>query len=239
MIECKNCKSKGTGNYCSNCGLKFKLERIDGHYIRHEVEHILHFEKGIFYTIKELIVRPGENVREFIADNRSRLLKPIVFLIVSSLIYSIIAHFFHIESYISYDTEDKTSTFYKIFKWGDEHSGYANLIMGVFIAFWAKLFFKKKNYNLYEILILLCFVTGTSMIIFSVFTLFQGLLHFKLMIIAGIVGTIYSIWAIGDFFGGREISNYIKAFLSYILGLFTFSLTVVIMGELIDLAIKR
>jgi len=97
MTNCKNCDNVITGNFCSNCGQPVKLERIDRHYIVHEINHVLHFEKGIFYTIKELLIRPGQNVREFISENRSRLVKPIIFIIVTSLIYSIIVHFFHVE----------------------------------------------------------------------------------------------------------------------------------------------
>jgi hypothetical protein len=97
MINCVNCNNQITENYCSSCGHPAKLKRIDGHYIIHEIEHVLHFEKGILYTIRELLIRPGENVGHFISENRSRLVKPIIFIIVTSLIYTLIAHFFHIE----------------------------------------------------------------------------------------------------------------------------------------------
>jgi hypothetical protein len=43
-----------------------KPQRIDGKYIIHEIEHILHFERGILYTIKELATKPGECVHKFI-----------------------------------------------------------------------------------------------------------------------------------------------------------------------------
>jgi predicted acetyltransferase len=35
------------------------LKRIDGHYIIHEIEHVLHFERGNLYTVRELITKPG------------------------------------------------------------------------------------------------------------------------------------------------------------------------------------
>lgn len=73
------------------------LKRIDGHYIAHEIEHILHFERGILYTVKGLLIAPGASVRQFINENRSRLVKPIIFIIITSLIYSVVNHFFHIE----------------------------------------------------------------------------------------------------------------------------------------------
>ena len=65
---CKNCEHTFEGNFCSNCGEPINLKRIDGHYIYHEIEHILHFDKGIFYTIRELLIRPGENIRSFVSE---------------------------------------------------------------------------------------------------------------------------------------------------------------------------
>jgi len=62
MNNCSNCNDALTGKYCSNCGQPVKVKRIDGHYIVHEIEHVLHFERGILFTIKELLIRPGQNM---------------------------------------------------------------------------------------------------------------------------------------------------------------------------------
>ena len=238
-MNCKNCNAEIKQNYCSNCGQATKTKRIDGQYIAYEIGEVLNFERGILFTIKELLIRPGENIRNFISENRRRLVKPIIFLIVTSLIYSLINYFFHIEDgYVKFD-ETKQSATGHIFQWVQDHYGYANIIMGIFIAFWTKLFFRKYNYNFFEILILLCFVMGIGMLIYSVFALFQGLIHIDLMQIASIVGITYSAWAIGQFFDKSKFSNYVKAFFSYLLGFLTFSLTAILIGTLIDLIIKH
>ena len=238
-MNCKNCNAEINQNYCPNCGQPAKLNRINGNYIIHEIEQVLNFERGILFTIKELLIRPGENVRNFISENRNRLVKPIIFLIVTSLIYSLTSRFFHIDDkYMNFNETEQSTTGY-IFKWIQDHYGYANIIMGIFIAFWIKLFFKKYNYNYFEILILLCFVMGMGMLIYSIFALFQGLTHFNSMQIAGIIGFIYSAWAIGRFFDKNKFLNYIKAFISYLLGFLTFSLTAILIGTLIDLIIKH
>ena len=136
---CKNCGTEFNGNFCSNCGQPAKLKRIDAHYIKHEIEHVLHYDKGILFTVKELLLRPGKNVREFFTENRNRLVKPIIFIIVTSLIYSLISHFFHIEEeYVSFDGLEN-SAIGKILKWIQSHYGYANILMGVFIALFIKL----------------------------------------------------------------------------------------------------
>lgn len=110
-MTCKNCNTEVTQHYCPNCGQPAKLKRIDGYYIVHEIEHVLHFEKGILYTIRELLTKPGQNVRDYISENRSRLVKPIIFIIVTSLIYSVASHLFHIEDhYVSYTQSKQTTT---------------------------------------------------------------------------------------------------------------------------------
>lgn len=236
---CLNCENSIAEKYCSNCGQASSLKRIDGHYIIHEIEHVLHFEKGILYTIKELLTNPGHTVRHFITENRNRLVKPVIFIIVTSLIYTLVNSFFHIEDgYVKFD-ETKQSSTGLIFKWVQNHYGYANIIMGVFIAFWIKLFFRKYDYNFFEILILLCFVMGMAMLIYAVFGVFQGLIQIDLMQVAGFVGFAYCTWAIGQFFEKGKFINYMKAFASYILGMITFCIAIVLIGAVIDLVIKH
>ncbi|MHA4894608.1 DUF3667 domain-containing protein [Pedobacter sp. PWIIR3] len=239
MNLCKNCRHELTGPYCAHCGLPAVAKRIDGHYIQHEIEHVLHFEKGILLTIKELMLRPGENVKEFIAENRSKLVKPIIFIIVSSLIYSITSHYFHIEDgYINYQNTNVTYTS-SIMTWIQSHYGYGNIIMGIFISFWLKLFFKKYDYNFFELLILLCFVMGMAMLIFSLFALFQGVTHIKSMTAAGVVGMIYLTWSIGQFFDKGKIVNYVKAFVCYMLGMLSFTIIALLLGGLLDILFKH
>ena len=237
-MTCKNCNNEVSQNYCPNCGQPSKLKRIDGHYIIHEIKHVLNFEKGIFFTIRELLIQPGDNVRHFIVENRSRLVKPVIFLIVTSLIYTLINDFFQIEdSYVDFEGIQQSATGH-IFKWVQDHYGYANIIMGIFIALWTRLFFRKYDYNFFEILILLCFVMGIGMLIYAVFAIIQELIHVDIMRFAGIVGFVYSAWAIGQFFDKSKLSNYAKGLFSYILGFVSFSLTAVLIGTLIDLVIK-
>ena len=238
-MNCKNCNTEISSKFCPECGQPASLKRIDGHYIVHEIEHVLHFERGILYTIRELVTNPGQNIKNYLSETRSRLVKPIIFVIITSLIYSLTINFFHIEDqYIKFDG-GKLATPVKIFKWIQAHYGYTNIIIGVFIAFWLKLFFRKHNYNLFELLILLCFVTGIGMLIFSSFALLQGLIKVKITPIGGMIGIGYYAWAIGQFFGKDKILNYVKAFFAYVLGMVTFTFGAILIGILIDSIIKH
>lgn len=221
-MNCKNCNAAVHSNFCPNCGQPTKLKRIDGHYIIHEIEHILHFERGILFSVKELFLRPGETIRRFIAENRSRLVKPVIFIIVTSLIYTIVSRFSHTDyNYIRFQGVEKL-TLGKILKWIQGNYGYANILTGAFIAFWLKIFFKKYNYNFFEILIMLCYVMGMQMLIFALFALVNGFVSIKLEAIAGIFGLSYLVWAAGNFFEKNKIGNYAIVLLSYLLGTIIF-----------------
>lgn len=214
------------------------LDRIDGKYIWREIISVLNFDKGIFYTIKEIFLRPGKTIREFLLYDRKRLVKPILFIIITSLIYAIINHYFKIEEEYIQQSGLENSTIGKLIKWIQNNYGYANILMGVFIAFFIKLFFRKFDYNFYEILILLCFVMGIGMLFFSIFSLIQGIFNIELFQIGGLAAFVYTTFAIADFYDKTKITNYFKSFAAYMVGMISFSLTIVFIGLTIDLIIK-
>lgn len=237
-MNCKNCNTELNSKFCPDCGQPTSLKRIDGHYIIHEIEHVLHFERGILYTIRELTTNPGQNIRKYLLENRSRLVKPIIFIIITSLTYTFLNHLFHIEDgYVVYHETniENPSAVGKIVKWVKDHYGYANIIMGIFIALWLKLFFRKSNFNFYEILIMLCFVQGMAFLIFSIFIIIHGITHFNIMKIAGPIGIVYCAWAIGQFYDKKKPASYIKGLFAYILGMITFWAFPTLIGTIIDL----
>jgi hypothetical protein len=234
--KCTRCDSELFGPFCSNCGHPKQLRRIDKHYILAEISKVFNFDRGILFTIRELFVRPGLSVQKFLLEDRNRLVKPIFFIIVCSLIYSLVQQTLHFEDgYINYNFEgwENTATG-AIFRWVSQNYGYANLMMAVFIAFWIKTFFRKHAYNYYEIIILLCFVMGIMMLIYAFFGAIEALTKWPALQIGANLGFIYGAWAIGAFFGKRKIMNYVKAFLSYLLGLISSVLVTLLLGMAID-----
>jgi len=242
MHNCKNCNEPINGNYCSNCGQPAKLKRIDKHYIFHEIGDFLFANKGMIYTIKRVLINPGESVRRFITEDRYRFVKPITFLFITSLIYTLVNHFFNIRAEDYYQQSDilEGSTASLIFNWMlIEYPGYSNIITGLFMAFWIKIFFKKAGYNLFEIFILLCFVSGVTTLFISVVAIIQGITHLKLIQISSYIGIIYLTWAIGQFFDKTRAISYIKAFLSYILGSLILGILIGGVGAIIDIIVKH
>jgi hypothetical protein len=71
---CLNCDSIITDKFCGHCGQKSDTHRITfKHFVFHDILHgVWHFEKGILYTIKEAIMRPGKAALDYIGGKRIR-----------------------------------------------------------------------------------------------------------------------------------------------------------------------
>lgn len=204
-----------------------ELKRIDKQYLYTEIRSLFNLEKGLFLTVKNLLIKPGKTVREFILENRKKYVKPIIFLILVSIIFSFIINsleinlsFFNIDKIEGLNGKIRSK---EIGDWTQKNIGYSQLIMGVFIGFWIKLFFRKSNHNIYEIIILLSFILGEAFILLGTFILLAAIFNSPII---GVVGSfiyfIYIIWGIGQFFGEHKIINYLKSLLAYSLGNITY-----------------
>lgn len=72
--NCLNCGKKVTDAFCSGCGQKADTHRITfKNFIFHDVLHgTFHLEKGILFTAKQALVRPGIAALEYISGKRKR-----------------------------------------------------------------------------------------------------------------------------------------------------------------------
>ncbi|WP_372015919.1 DUF3667 domain-containing protein [Pseudoxanthomonas sp. 10H] len=61
------------------------MHRIDWHFMLHELEHsVLHMDRGILYSLKELMLRPGHLMRDYLEGRRARQAKPFLLLMVTA-----------------------------------------------------------------------------------------------------------------------------------------------------------
>ena len=74
---CLNCGFAGCGRYCESCGQAYDTHRTTLPHLLHEVFHLFtHVEKGLLFTLKELLLRPGDMERDYLAGQRVRYQKP-------------------------------------------------------------------------------------------------------------------------------------------------------------------
>lgn len=69
---CLNCGATLTGAYCQDCGQKADTHRITlSHLIKHDLVHgIWHFDKGLLFTLREALLRPGYMAMNYIKGKR-------------------------------------------------------------------------------------------------------------------------------------------------------------------------
>ena len=82
--SCINCDRASAGadqKYCPNCGQPTPVHRIDWHFLGHELEHsVLHMDRGILYSLKQLMLQPGRLLRDYIEGRRGNQVKPLLLI---------------------------------------------------------------------------------------------------------------------------------------------------------------
>jgi hypothetical protein len=70
--HCLNCHEEITRKFCPNCGQKADTHRIGFvHFIAHDLLHgMFHLERGIVFTLKEALIRPGKAALDYISGKR-------------------------------------------------------------------------------------------------------------------------------------------------------------------------
>lgn len=90
--NCLNCATLLTADdhFCPHCGQKTDTHRLNMSHIWHDVLHAFtHADKGFFYTIKELAIRPGRVAREYVEGKRKKYFNPFNFLFIIVGVYLI------------------------------------------------------------------------------------------------------------------------------------------------------
>lgn len=94
---CANCDRAIAGpdqKFCPTCGQTTPAHRIDWHFLGHELEHsVLHMDRGIFYSLKELMLRPGHLMRDYIEGRRANQVKPMLLLMISAALVVLLGKF--------------------------------------------------------------------------------------------------------------------------------------------------
>jgi Protein of unknown function (DUF3667) len=210
---------------------------INASYILHEIAHLLHLERGLFFSVKKLLVSPGKSIIEFIDIDRTKIIKPVVFVIITSLIHNIADKFAHFNAHAS-EKVINNNTASIIDNWFTNNLGYYNICLGVFVALLLKLLYFKNKYNLFEILVLMCYVIGMDMLWSALIGVLSVAFHFPFMKPNTYVIFIYNMYAISSFFGPKKWYNYIKAIVAFIAGLIILFFFPHILGLLVDMFIN-
>lgn len=169
---CKNCNTSLNGNYCSNCGQKADEERFKLSNITELFIHgFYHVHGGVFYSIKELTIRPGKMLHDYISGKRVAYVNPFTFLVLISLVGGFVFKWSGVTEHIN---EIYMATGDTI-KFTSNHLNYRILLTIPIYALLCGLFYKGYKFNLAEHLIINTFAITQSMLIMSFWMLLIGI----------------------------------------------------------------
>lgn len=151
---CLNCEFTVDNNFCPRCGQKTDTHRIVlKHFIFHDLLHgVWHLEKGILFTLKETILRPGQAALDYISGKRIKYYN--VFYL-SLLVIAANILLLHLRDGATVEIAKVTQL--KKMNINDFFSEYSKVVLFCIVpvlALSAKLLFKRLKLNLAEHLIM-------------------------------------------------------------------------------------
>ncbi len=181
---CKNCQNTFEGNFCSNCGQSADTHPINFHFLWHDIQHgLFHVDKGILFTCKELVTRPGKSINEFLEGKRVKHFKPFSMVIVLGTIFGILYHYFHISMIIEQDkslaivpnegakvidnvqSATVESAMKALNEWLSTHYSWATLMLLPFYALSTRLAFFQSGFNYVQHLVINAFISGQGLLL--------------------------------------------------------------------------
>jgi RNA polymerase subunit RPABC4/transcription elongation factor Spt4 len=226
---CKNCEHTFQGNFCPNCGQKAETSEIDLHFIVHEVPHsAFHINKGIFYTIKELSLRPGKTIRAFIAGKRIYHFPPLTYVILMSTIYLLIKG---LQVHFGFDELKHSQEFVR----KHQLAFFISIIPSYALIYW--FFHLKFGYNYWKYLVSQTFITGHLIFILilpnALFFVFPKirLATKDFFTVAAFGYYIYAYYQIHNFKAQSKLKLLIRELFCFLIAsIFSLGITVVVFG---------
>jgi hypothetical protein len=251
--HCKNCGQDFKGNFCYNCGQAADTHQINLKFFFHEIQHgLLHIDKGILYTTKQLFTRPGHSIRDYIIGKRVNHFKPIAFVFIVCTIYALLSKISKENTFLddialgfSNAEKDKQlpfDTFTKTLNWLKQHYAYSVLLIIPFFSIASYLAFFKSKYNFLQHIILNCYAIGQKTIVYILIIPITYLVNNKdftenVQSLEVIIGVILTFWTYAQFFiNNSKTKSIFLTVLTYLLLVICFLLVVIVLSIITGLA---
>lgn len=123
-----------------------------------------------------------------------------------------------------------TETIKWLYRWTNENPGWTAVFFVVMFTPWIKLYFRKYDYNIIEISVMFCYITGVALTIAMLGGLIKIATKIDSYSIGQTLSNLYTIWAIGRFY---EVNwkGYIRVTLTYITAMAFFVISAVLLAQ--------
>jgi hypothetical protein len=193
---CKNCGQQSEGRHCPGCGQPLETHRITFSHLIHEVTHLFtHLDKGFLYTLKMLIIQPGQMQRLYLEGHRVKHQKPFSMFFICASILAVAIYWF---TKNQQPTEQIAEAHNKFLK---SYYVLMHILLLPFYTFVTWLLFKRSHYNYAETGVLTMY-TGSFMFLLLILTNSLNILapRFASITVEVILLAVYNIWTFVNFF---------------------------------------
>ncbi len=228
-MTCKNCGHIFEGNFCNNCGQSSKVGRINlKNFLAEVSESVFQINRGFFYTLKELFLRPGYSIQEYLSGKRKSHFKPFGYVLILSTIYFLTTQFTDQSTWL----DDIISGFLEgaeggvfmeeappALAWFSKNFAYATLLLLPIFSLASYLSFFKSKTNYLEHIVLNSYITGQQTIFYLLLGSINMYLDYYILgALPVLVSISYAFWVFWQFFNkGKRILNILGSILTYVL----------------------
>ena len=229
--NCPNCNAVIDGKFCSNCGQR-KYKRIDKKYIWDEIQYVLlHANKGLLYSVKNILKNPGRTAREFVEGKRINHYKPILLVFLLSGIAAFISFKLIGFKELMQDIYSQRGMYSDFM--GEALSffaGYSSFIMLCLIPFFAifsRIAFRKWGHNYYEHIVMNAYIISFYTLV-EIIVLYPLVYFLKnnveiieiLHLLNFCVVPVFLVWFYKGFYKERSLKSIILKVLLFMLLVF-------------------
>lgn len=233
--RCLNCGAVTLGKFCSDCGQTIDTNRFQMVYVFKNdfLKKVFYYDKGLFYSIKELCMRPGHSVRGYIEGKRASHIHYFSLLIILIVIFKMIENVtaFHYSDLTVTDKE-QINFFEEVLK----HNAklfYISLIPLYALA--SFLFFKKAHLNYAEHFVLNTFRSSALLLLTILFLILATFINDITLIttinrVITLIMLMYGTWFYYQFFSPFYSSKFgvlVRSVLSVVV---PFSIIVIVLA---------
>lgn len=210
-MTCINCDNEHNSSFCPNCGEYSKVAKITfASIFQNGLSTITNMDKGFFFNVKNLLLKPNELVHDYIRGKRKNIFNPISFLIISVTIYIISDSLIDVSADKSKSRVD--SEVYKISfaagKFIHVYFKYFWILSILWLGFATKIIYRRYNYA--EHLAISSFVIGQATLVGLL-----GFVLFKQPLIFNPIMYLVIVWMLYKIFDQEKYNNIESSFLAF------------------------
>ncbi|RAK62094.1 DUF3667 domain-containing protein [Hymenobacter edaphi] len=163
---CLNCGTALHDRFCARCGQSAATHRITMAHWLHDIPHsIWHVDKGVWFTLRSMFVRPGAAIRAYVQGQRVDYFRPVALVLLVTGVYSFLAAIFHL-SPLPPRPANVSQEIYDIQLMGasiiSKYMSWMYVAMVPVVAAFMRLLMRRTKFNYAECLVAVAFITSAS-----------------------------------------------------------------------------